>query len=178
MQSFLSKAVDGFHSDLPPWPALHDLDEIPYNGLVQAPLERHAANLRFFCNNLSCVTSHCATHCTSISVIDVSLSVSQFVTVETSPAVQIEDAIVGQTSNKALLEAAGKPCGPTCFRSKEQYELVSQFPHITTFCHHLPKVEWKPSEVELLKLTMDLGPTMTPCELAEMCCRPCREVWS
>ncbi|KAF9029058.1 SET domain-containing protein [Hymenopellis radicata] len=72
--------------------------------------------------------------------------------------------VPAKIASRRFLNSSTDPCGDDCFLN-----------------HRSPTSEnamkWSSDDLDVLKLTLDYSPDLFPCKLAEICMRPCREVF-
>ncbi|KAG1815023.1 uncharacterized protein BJ212DRAFT_1358925 [Suillus subaureus] len=69
-----------------------------------------------------------------------------------------------QVTNQSMRLSEGEPCGEECFRLTDE--------------SYMDKVYWEnESDRKTLKTILSISPNLFPCQLAELCFKPCREVF-
>lgn len=67
-------------------------------------------------------------------------------------------------TNQSMRLSEGEPCGEECFRLTDE--------------SYMDKVYWEnKSDLETLKTILSISPDLFPCRLADLCFKPCREVF-
>lgn len=69
-----------------------------------------------------------------------------------------------EVTNQSMRLSEGRPCGEECFRLTDE--------------SFMDKVHWEnKSDLETLKTILSISPDLFPCQLADLCFKPCREVF-
>ncbi|OAX40547.1 SET domain-containing protein [Rhizopogon vinicolor AM-OR11-026] len=69
-----------------------------------------------------------------------------------------------KVTSQSMRLSEGEPCGEECFRLTDD--------------SYLDKVYWEnESDTETLKTILSISPDLLPCQLADLCFKPCREVF-
>ncbi|KAG2120491.1 uncharacterized protein F5147DRAFT_662151 [Suillus discolor] len=69
-----------------------------------------------------------------------------------------------KVSNQSMRLSEGEPCGEECFRLTDE--------------SYMDKVYWEnESDLETLRTILSISPDLFPCQLADLCFKPCREVF-
>ncbi|KAG1779291.1 hypothetical protein EV702DRAFT_95273 [Suillus placidus] len=69
-----------------------------------------------------------------------------------------------KVTNQSIRLSEGEPCGEECFRLTDE--------------SYMDKVYWEnKSDLETLRTILSISPDLFPCRLADLCFKPCREVF-
>ncbi|KAG1790011.1 uncharacterized protein HD556DRAFT_757025 [Suillus plorans] len=69
-----------------------------------------------------------------------------------------------KVTNQSMRLSEGEPCGEECFRLTDE--------------SYMDKVYWEnESDLETLRTILSISPDLFPCQLADLCFKPCREVF-
>ncbi|KAF9002832.1 SET domain-containing protein [Hymenopellis radicata] len=132
-----------------PWPRLAASASSPQPDERPSSLKKEFLGMAsYFCSNLNCVTPCCSVH------------VNPNYTPREVPA---------KTASREFLHSSTDPCGVDCFLNHR-----SPTSEVVTAENAM---KWSSDDLDVLKLTLDYSPDLFPCKLAEICMKPCREVF-
>ncbi|KAF8890247.1 hypothetical protein CPB85DRAFT_1333334 [Mucidula mucida] len=131
------------------WPPLAASASSPQPDQETSSLKKEFLDMAsYFCSNLNCVTPCCSVHL--------------------NPN-HMPREVPAKVLNRRLLNSSAAPCGDDCF-----FNHTSPASEVVTTEN---AAKWSSDDMDVLTLTLDYSPDLFPCKLAEICMKPCREVF-
>ncbi|KIM87762.1 hypothetical protein PILCRDRAFT_814478 [Piloderma croceum F 1598] len=167
MSSYSGLLWNTFQRDILKWPGTYNPHlssftstfEDDQNGEAQIRLRndlqvRLGTLLETFCPNLNCVQAACTMH-TGTNIYPEIPNIHR----------STYEPVKPRLTNQDIRRSEGTHCGEECFRATISDDLTDQL------C-------WDdPVDLMTLKTILDISPDLSPCDLAVLCRKPCREIY-
>ncbi|KAF8439795.1 hypothetical protein L210DRAFT_2179161 [Boletus edulis BED1] len=114
--------------------------------------QRLTSNLKVFCPSINCLHSACETHG--------KMHANGYV-----------PSRKPRMTGKGMILSEGDPCGRDCFRHIQDFDIFMEtLPPSPGKFHHR-------GSLDTLETILGIAPDMFPCKLADICLKPCKEVF-